>query len=37
MEETSEKEKWAASILTPPAPKDITTKKQEPYQHLITR
>lgn len=36
MEETSEKEKWAASVLTPPKPKDAT-KKEEPYQHLITR
>jgi len=36
MEETPEKEKWASSILTPPRPKDITLKKQEPYQHLIT-
>lgn len=37
MEETSEKEKWAASVLTPPKPKEASSdKKKEPYQHLIT-
>lgn len=39
MEKTSEKKKWAASILTPP--KEMLgsfsdSEKKEPYQHLIT-